>query len=133
MKFILKRYFIITLSVFVLTQIIDAISISGGWRSLLYASFILTLLVYIGKPLAGILMLPINILTLNLFSWIINILLFYVWTLLLPAVHITKWHSSGIMFGPVQISSFNLASWEVVVLGGITITFLIQILKWLFK
>ncbi|MCL4339438.1 phage holin family protein [Patescibacteria group bacterium] len=133
MKFILRKYFTITLSVFSLTQIIYSISISGGWKSFLYSCLILTILVYIGKPVANLIMLPINILTLNLFSWIINILIFYIWTLLETNVRISSFQSSGFLVGPLRISAFGLANWQVIIVGGILLTFLTQFFNWIMK
>jgi uncharacterized membrane protein YvlD (DUF360 family) len=133
MKLLLKKYFVITLSLFLLTQIISAITIQGGWKSLFYSSFVLTILFYIARPIANLVLLPINILTLNLASWLINILIFFIWTRLTAEVKIESWQFNGLNVGLLVISPISLASWQVILIGGVVITIIVQFLDWLIK
>lgn len=127
MKYLFKKYFITTISIILVTQIISGLHIKGDWKSLLYSSAILMILFFIGRPIANILMLPLNILTLNLSSWILNILFFYIWTILVSNVSIEKWSFSGANVGPLILSPFDFATWQVLILGAILHTTLIQL------
>lgn len=133
MRSLLKKYFTTTVSIYCLTQIIPSVTFNRGWPGLLTASFILGILLYIARPIVNLIMLPINLLTLNLSSWIINILIFYIWTILTPDVNIAPWRSSGFSFGPIMISEFNLIRWQIVIFGGIVTTILLQLFDWLLK
>lgn len=133
MRFLFKKYLTITISLFGLTQFIPSIVISGGWKEFFYASAILTILFYIVRPLAGIIMLPINLLTLNLFSWILNIVVFYFWTFLVSEVKVGNWQFAGFTAGPLVASSFNFVSWQVIIISAVVLTIIIQFLDWLIK
>ncbi|MBM3283531.1 phage holin family protein [Candidatus Gottesmanbacteria bacterium] len=133
MRTILKKYFIILISVFILTQIIPSISISGKWQGLFYSSFVLCILLYIAQPIINLIMLPLNLLTLNMTSWILNILIIFIWTLIVPQVKISDWQFNGGKIGPLSFSSFYFVYWQVVILAGISITLIIQFVKWLVK
>lgn len=56
--------------------------------TLLLASVVLTLLQAVAKPVLKILFLPINIVTLGLFSWVINVFLLWLATYLVPGFRI---------------------------------------------
>ncbi len=133
MRFFLRKYFIITVSIFVLKEIIPAIGTPSLWKDFFYASFLLALLFLIFRPIANLIALPINLLTLNLFSWIINILVFYLWTLLQPAIKINNWQIPSIAIGPLAFQSLTLQSFQVLVVAAILLTVIIQFFNWLIK
>lgn len=133
MRYLLKKYFIITVSVYLLTQLIPTFNISGGWQELCYSCLILSLLFYIAAPIVNLIMLPFNLLTLNLTSWLLNVFLLYIWVLLVSEVHITSWQFSGVSFGPIILSPANLARWQVIIIAGILLTLIIQFISWLVK
>lgn len=133
MRYLLKKYFILIISVYLLTQLIPTFNISGGWQGLCYSCLILSLLFYIAAPIVNLIMLPFNLLTLNLTSWLLNILLLYIWTLLVSEIHITSWQFSGVSFGLIILSSANLARWQVIIIAGILLTLIIQFISWLVK
>lgn len=133
MRSLLKKYFIIILAVYLLTQLIPTFVVSEGWRGLFYSSFILSLLLYIAQPVINLIMLPINLLTLNLTSWLLNIIIFYIWTLLVPNIWVTDWQFSGKSIGLITFSSLYIPQWQVIVLSGILLTLITQFIKWLVK
>ena len=133
MKYIFKKYIVITISIIVLIQFITSIQITGEWKNFLYTTFIFTILYFIGRPIANLIMLPINLLTLNLFSWIINILVFYVWTIIAKNVIINSWQFTGLNLGPIVLTSFKFADWQVIILSSILLTIIIQFMEWIIK
>lgn len=133
MKSLLKKYFIIILAVYSLTQFIPAFVISDRWQGLFYSSFILSILFYIAQPIINLIMLPINLLTLNLTSWLLNIVITYIWTLLVPNIQVASWQFKGKNIGPITFSSLYFPQWQVIVLSGILLTLIIQFIKWLVK
>jgi putative membrane protein len=67
--------------------------------TLLLASLVLTLLQKIAKPVLKLLFLPINIVTLGLFSLVINVFLLWLATFLVPGFQIQPMVLSGIALG----------------------------------
>lgn len=133
MKFIIKKYLVSTFSLFILSQIIPAFSIQGGWYGLFYASFILSLFFYILRPILNIILFPINLITLNLSSWIIQIAIFYVWTVIVAQVKIASWFFPGINFGLITLSAGNLVKWQVIIVLAVLFILITRILDWILK
>lgn len=133
MKFVLKKYFLTTSALFTLTQLIPAIVISNSWKGLFYAGFIFSLLFYIIRPILNLIMLPINLVTLNLSSWIVQIIIFYFWSVITNTVRISSWQFGGFNLGAITLSSFNLVKWQVIIVGAIVYIFINKFLEWVFK
>lgn len=133
MKILLKKYFITILSVFTLTQIISSFVIKGGWNRLFYASLILSILFWFAKPLINIIMLPVNLLTLNLAAWFVNIIIFLLWIRLVPDISINSWQFSGANFKVILLSPFYFSAFQVIILCSILLTIIIQFFKWLIR
>jgi putative membrane protein len=107
MKIIL-HWVLISLAVFATTFIVSGISVDPIWVSLIVGAC-LTLFNMIIKPIINILTLPINIITLGLFSLVINgILFWYLGTL---------------------ISGFNVTTFTAAFVGAL----LVSIINWVLK
>lgn len=83
----IKSIIITTLSIVVLAYLLPSVSYLN-FTSLILASVVLTLLQKIVKPILKILFLPINIVTLGLFSWVINLALLALATYFVPGFKI---------------------------------------------
>lgn len=133
MKYILRKYLIIVFSLFTLTQIISGISIRGGWKTFLYAGLLFSALTYIVKPVVNLVLLPFNLLTLNMISWVVNIITFIIWTLLISEVKVTAWAFPGIHMGVVSLSPNTIDKFYMYIIGGIILTLTVQFYSWLFQ
>lgn len=133
MKFIFKRYLLTVVSIFITTQFVGAFSLNNGWYGLFYASFILSILFYIVAPILNLIMLPVNLITLNLSSWIVQILIFYLWTIMVSQVQVTAWKFTGIHLGPIILSGVNLLKWQVIILLAFVFIVINKLLNWIFK
>lgn len=133
MRQLLRHYFVIIVCIYAVTQIIPAIAIQNSWRGIFYAAAVLSLLLYITKPIINLIMLPINLLTLNLASWLINIIIVYIWVLLDKDVRISAWEFSGFTFGPISLASFNFGVLQTIIISAILLTLLERFFSWLIK
>jgi len=85
----IKAILITSISIFLLAALVPAISYTN-WGTLIVASIVLTILQKVVEPVLKILFLPINIITLGVFSWVINLLIMYLAVLLVPGFHINN-------------------------------------------
>ena len=88
-----------------------------NWITLLLASFVLTFLQNIAKPVLKLLFLPINIVTLGLFSLVINVFLLWLATYLVPGFNIQPMRLFGIALG--QFSSLLFISFVISLIQNI--------------
>lgn len=129
---VIKKYILVALCLHFLTLIVPAFRINGPWYDIFYSSFILTVLLIIIKPVLNLIMLPLNILTLNLSGWILNILIFYLWTYLVPNVSITAWKFQGAEFGIVSLAPMDFSYFPTLIIISILFILLLQFTNWLF-
>ncbi|RTZ99016.1 MAG: phage holin family protein [Deltaproteobacteria bacterium] len=101
----LIRWLILTVSILVTAYLIDGIQVSGFF-SALFAAVILGFLNAFFRPILLILTLPINVLSLGLFTFIINALLLTMVSVLLPGFDVFGFWPA--VFGSLLIS---LVSW----------------------
>jgi putative membrane protein len=86
----LLRPFIVTaLSLWLLSYLLPTINITN-WVALIAASLVMVLLNSLVKPVLKLVFLPINIVTLGLFSVVINVVLLWLVTYLVPGFEISN-------------------------------------------
>ncbi|OGG54254.1 hypothetical protein A3H16_01600 [Candidatus Kaiserbacteria bacterium RIFCSPLOWO2_12_FULL_53_8] len=78
------RYLGTVAAVFLTVNLVPGITVAGGWTTILLVALVWSVIMMIIKPVLTILTLPITILTLGLFSFILNALLFWAMTLIVP-------------------------------------------------
>lgn len=99
------RWVILTIAILVTSYLLDGIQ-SSGFFSALFAAAILGILNALFRPILLVLTLPINILTLGLFTFVINALLLRLVAVLIPGFDVYGFWSA--VFGSLLIS---LVSW----------------------
>lgn len=104
---LLKPLIISCLTLFVLAYFLPTISYMD-WTTLVLATLVMTLLNKVAHPILKILFLPINIVTLGLFSIILNVALLWLVTYLVPGFHIEAMTLFGVEFS--QFLSLLIAS-----------------------
>ena len=78
------RYLGTVAAVMLTVYVVPGISITGGWTTTLLVALVWSVIMIVVRPILSILTLPITIITLGLFSFILNALLFWAMTLIVP-------------------------------------------------
>ena len=71
-------------AVYLTVSIIPGISVAGGWATILLVALVWSVIMMVVKPVLAILTLPITIITLGLFSFVLNAILFWAMALIVP-------------------------------------------------
>lgn len=111
MKSLVRGVLITVLSILVLSWLTPAIAVSNT-MTLILAGVVLALLNATLRPALKILFLPINLITLGLFGWLINVLVLYIVMWLVPGFQIQPFVLFGIaltQFWSVVVASFALS------------------------
>jgi putative membrane protein len=101
---ILIRWLILTAAILAAAYLVNGISVTGFWAAFFAAAILGILNVYF-KPLLIILTLPVNILTLGLFTVVINAVLLKMASALIPGFEVHGFWTA--VFGAVIISVVN--------------------------
>lgn len=83
------RYLGTVAAVALTVQIVPGVSVSGGWTTILLIAVVWSVIVLVVRPVLRILTLPITVITLGLFSLVLNAFLFYAMHWLVPAFSVT--------------------------------------------
>lgn len=118
MKRLLRSMVYYVFALWLTSTLIPALSISGNLWGMLSAGGTLTLMMMILKPILSIIFLPVNILTLGLLSWLVNVVVLYLWTIFVPNVHLAPWIFPGISTVGFIVPTVNLSyTWTLVVVS----------------
>ena len=133
MKKLLRKYLSSLGALWVTSQILPALVIQGGLKGLALATLAFMIADIILIPLLKVLFLPLNLLTLGLFAWIINVLALFFLVSVLPELELLPYQFPGIdlagfILPPIEMSTFMVAIVASFLIGGI-----IHILNWLTK
>jgi putative membrane protein len=71
-------------AVYLTVALVPGITVAGGWTTILLVALVWSVITMIIRPVLTILTLPITILTIGLFSFVLNALLFWAMTLIVP-------------------------------------------------
>lgn len=128
------RSFLITLaSLLVVAHALGNISFESGTPTILKTALVLTLTNIIIRPIMNLLLLPINLLTLGLFRWLVSVFIFYLTTLLVPQLKIQAYQFPGWNYRGFIIPQLELSFFWTLVLVCFIISFVTSFLYWAFK
>lgn len=128
----LLRYFLINLvSLYVTTRYLPGLTYTGGIKSLIIGAIAFMLINFILVPLLKILFLPLNLLTLGLFAWIINVLALYALTTVVSEFQLLPYSFSGAAVLGVTLPAMELTTFWVAILASFMISTITHFLQWL--
>lgn len=131
MRKILRFYLINVVSLWVTTQIVSGLTYTGGVKSLLIGGLAFSLINVLLVPLLKILFLPLNILTLGLFAWLINVLALYALTTVISDFRLLPFSFAGFTYNGLNIPAYDLTPFWVAVLASFIIGIITHFLQWL--
>lgn len=131
MRKILRYYLINLTALYAATRIISGLTYDGGIKTLLTAALVFMVINFLMVPLLKILFLPLNLLTLGLFAWLINVLAIYALTTAVPDFKVLPFHFAGLSYGGFTLPAYDLTTFWVAVLASLVIGIITHLLQWL--
>jgi len=109
MKHLLRTYFFYLVALFLATQVFaGSFTLPHDIKTWLIAAGMLSILNLLLKPILNLLLLPITLLTLGLFSFVINAAVFYLFLQLMPQASISAWTFPGLTISGVNVPVVEL-------------------------
>lgn len=131
MKSIARNIAFYSFALFLVSQVLTGVRVFGGFWTYILGGFTLTLLFLILKPIISIITLPLNIITLGAFSFLTNIIIFYILTIFIANITVTAFTFNGFTFAGFVIPKLYLNSFFAFVVASIMISVIIGGLKWM--
>lgn len=133
MKKYLRLFLINFLAIWLVADLLEGISYSDGYKTLAASALILTLINFIIKPLIKLLLLPVNLITLGSFRWLVNVLSLYLMTSLVPKLEVQSFEFVGFTQNGFVVPTANLSVFWVLVIASFVISLMTTLLLWLAK
>lgn len=133
MRWILRQLLFHLAALLATQVIIPGFSIGSSYQSIGLATLALSAINVFVKPIVKILFLPLNIITLNLFSVVINIGVIVALTKLVSTVTISSWQFKGFSAYGFVVPSFEFTVIYTYIIVSILITLAVTFLNWLTK
>ncbi|SRR5258708_1206347 len=130
MRFLLRPFFIYLVALTFLSRVLPFLHFYGE-NTLILASLALFLLNVVLKPFIKILLLPINIITLGLFSWMIHVVVIFLATLAVPGFTLTAASFPALRIGHYFIPAINLSIIWTYLLFSFLVAFTAGFFDWL--
>lgn len=130
MKHLIRVFLFNVFALWLTSQILPALVAPGGWQTILFAGFVLSILMLVVVPILKILFIPINILTFGLLSWLINVIVLYLLTVFVPEIRVQPWRFPGATFVGFVIPSVYLSYFFALVVTSFFISSITDILHY---
>lgn len=133
MRGIFRSILFYSVSLFVLTLWIPEVRVVGGIQTFFIAATILTAMNLILKPVLHIVALPVTILTLGLFSFVINAGILFLMTKFVPGVSIHAFTLQAYAYKNFTTPRLSLTIPFAFIFVSFVLSLLVTILRWITK
>jgi putative membrane protein len=131
MKSFLRNIIFNGFSLFILAQVLAGFKVIDGLPTYIVGGVVLTLLLKIVRPILNVLALPLNLVTLGLFSFIINAIIFYLLTVLVIGINISAFTFNGISYAGFIVPKFYVGTISAFILASLIQTLTVSFMNWL--
>lgn len=130
MKHFIRMFLFQVVALWFTTQLVPTLVILGAWKTLLVAGLVLSLLMLIVRPLLSILFIPINLMTLGLLSWFVNVIVVYLLTVFVPEVTVRPWQFPGFSWAGFSTPPFFVSYGVALIITSLILTGLTNLLTY---
>lgn len=130
-KTVLRNYLINLAILWGVTEIFPGLTYTGGFKTLAIGALGLMGMNLIIIPLLKVVFLPLNILTLGIFTWVLNVIALYLLTTIIPAFKLMPFNFPGGEFFGMGLPAQNLTVLWVAIIASFMIGFASRFVHWL--
>src|SRR3989344_9535885 len=113
MRKLIRIYLVNFVSLYITTNYIQGLTVNGGLKSMAFGALVFMLINFLLVPLLKILFLPLNLLTVGLFGWLINVLALYALTTVVSDFQLVPYTFPGYYNNGLMIPSYELSPFLV--------------------
>lgn len=118
--------------IFLVALLIPGLSYSNDYKVLILAAVALGGVNLFVRPLLKLITLPINLLTLGSFSFMINVFMLYIVTKIIPGFSVSAFDFAGYNYQGFTVPSLLVSSFWAYVISSFLIGSISSLLNWLF-
>lgn len=133
MRSILRSVAFYSFALFLTSQILNGVKVTGGFTTYILAGLVLSILFIIVKPILSIITFPLHIATLGIFSYLINAIILYLLTVIVTNVTVKRFIFEGFTFAGFVIPKINFNDFFAFIVASVVITSIVGGLRWLME
>ena len=133
MKNFLRNTLFNSFAIFAISQVLPGVKVEGGLITYFLGGVALTLLLVLLRPILNILTLPLNIVTLGFFSFLTNVIIFYLLTLFVTGISITSFTYPGLSYAGFVIPRIYFNTLFAFILVSFLQSVIVSFINWLIK
>lgn len=131
MKKLLRHFIIDTATLYLVSIIAEGLVFENGLKTIVYAGAALTVASLLAKPIINLLLLPLNLITFNLFKWVSSAIALYLVTLVVPGFKVLSFIFSGFSSAWVYIPPINIGGFLAYVAYSFVLALITSIIYWI--
>lgn len=132
MKTILQEIFIYTLSLYFVSLFLSGIKVSGGAQAYILGGIVLAIGFTIVRPIIAAISLPLNVVTIGLFSFVISAGILYVTTRIIPQIQVTSFQLPAMSLLGIDLRNVQVSGFLSFVVISATIYGFAKLITWIF-
>ena len=133
MKGFFRNILFNSFSIFILSQMLSGVKVSGGFPTYIMGGIALTLLFTLLRPVLNLLALPLNLLTLGMFSFLVNVIIFYLLTVFVMNISINSFTFQGVDYAGFIIPKIYFNTLFAFILTSFLQSLIVSFLTWLME
>lgn len=130
-KKLIRAFLVNVFALWLTAQVVSGLSYHQQIKILAMAAGVLTLANYLIKPLIKILLLPLNVITLGTFRWVVHVIILFLVTYAVPGFTITSFYFTGFSYSGVSVAGAQISLVGSYVVCSLIIGFITACLFWL--
>lgn len=133
MKTILRAIFMNLITLYLVALFFPGLTITHQLMTYLSAAVVWTLINKIVKPIIKLLLLPINLITLGLFSWVVNVITLFMLKYFIKGVTISAFTLMGFTYQGFVIPQMHFSLLFAYILTSLVLSLVHSSLIWLLR
>lgn len=133
MKKLLRKFFIFFIALVLMWQYLPTLELTLGFENLLLAGVVLTALDTFLKPILKTIMLPVNVVTFGLLSWLAAVVVFWLTTVIIKGLVVVPYTTPQITTDFIIIPQYQIEGVVGYVVTGLVVVILQRFITFVFK
>lgn len=133
MRTITRSIIFYCFALYIVSETIKGLKVDGGFQTIVIGGAIFAFLSLVLKPVLRAIAFPLTILTLGLFSFVINAVILFLLTKIITKIHVMAFTLQKISLGGFKISSYHFNSIFAFIFISAIISLLVGVFSWLTK
>lgn len=131
MKSLLRNTIIYAFALFATANIIEGFRVQGGFFVYVFAGLVLSLMLFILRPLLNLITMPINLITFGTFSFVSNVIILYLLTIFIPQISISAFIFKGAYFAGFAAPKIAFNIILAYIISSLVLSAIVTGIEWL--